>query len=378
MTFTSIDQSLLGPFSSSAPTFLGMGRNRVINGEMRIDQFNGGAAITSNTSSTVYGVDQFNTRGTTSEGVYTVQRLSATPPTGFQFYSHIVTSTASATPAAASRYLFRQPIETLNIRDFQQGTAAAKTFTLSFWTRSSLTGTFSFSIGGDDGGAGRSYVANYTVNNANTWEFKTITISGDTLVASWPINTTSIFWLYWDLGCGSNYETAAGSWGSTEKYRTSGSTRLISTNAATLDFTGVQLELGSSATPFEYRLFPIDLQLCQRYFEKSYEIDIAVGTNTGTGANSAIERTVSAVVGGSETWGVEIPFKVNKRGIPTMTFYRADAANTTGIWGTTNTSGATSQNAISTQYADTRGFGIHNTANNNPFGQGHWTADARL
>jgi hypothetical protein len=342
---------------------------------MLIDQANAGAAITSNSASTVYGVDQFNTRGTASEGVYTVQRLSATPPTGFKFYSHIVTTTASATPAAASRYLFRSPIEGPSTRDFLFGTASAKTITLSFWVRSSLTGTFSFSIGGDDGGAGRQYVANYTINSAATWEFKTITLTGDTVLATWPVTTNTIFWLYWDLGCGSNYETTAGSWVSTEKYRTTGSTRLISTNAATMDITGVQLEIGSTATAFEYRPFPFEVQLCQRYLEKSYDLDVVPGTAAVAGAHAGPGAVTNA--GSTVTRYTPVVFKITKRVIPT--FFLWDSVGASGKVSTTSSADVNTSRVAITATPTAYEMTIRTDSGSDLYlGAGHWLADARL
>lgn len=365
---TVFDASQMNQLSN---TFIGVGRNRVINGEMRFDQANGGAAITSNTASTVYGVDQFNTRGTASAGVFTVQRLSATPPTGFQFYSHVVTSTADASPATGSRYLFRSPIETLNIRDFQQGTATAKTFTISFWARSSLTGTFSFSIGGDDGGTGRSFVANYTINNVNTWEYKTITIPGDTAIASWPITNNNIFWLYWDLGCGSTYENTAGVWASSEKYRTVGSTRLISTNAATLDFTGVQLELSPTATPFEFKPLPLEFSLCQRYYEKSYDPDVAPGTVTNTGL---IRIAGGQISGGTVNYN-DVWFFSPKRVAPTMSFWTN--SGTVGQLTTVSQGGGQTNRTPTANGYNLKGWNVI-CSTTDTFLFGHFTADARL
>lgn len=356
----------------SQPTFLGTGRNRILNGEMAIDQANGGAAVTVNSPSGFFGVDGYQALGQTADGVFTMQRASATPPTGFQFYSRITTTTADASVGAAQQYFFRQIIEGEMVRDFQSGTATAKTFTLSFWARSSLTGTFGGSI--MNGGQNRSYVFNYTINSVNTWEQKIITVPGDTS-GTWTFDTSAGMRVFWDVGAGSNFEGVAGSWTTSGLlYRSSGNVRLISTNAATLDFTGVQLELGSSATPFEFLFFPQEVALCQRYFEKSYDLDTAPATVTSLG----IESQVSVATATNSQTTSMIPFKVPKRVVPTITLYNKDTGATSS-WAWRNSTGTVTTRTTSTDVITFRGFDVAQNVNNTDLrGEGHWIADARL
>ncbi len=155
-----------------------MFRNRIINGDMRIDQRNAGASVTA-TNSVRYTVDRFAcfAGAPSGAGVFTAQQVSDAPA-GFTRSLRATVTTADTTASADSQYFFAQYIEGNNIADLGFGSASASSITLSFWVKSSLTGTFA---GGVNNSAGnRSYVFTYTINSANTWEYKTITISGDT------------------------------------------------------------------------------------------------------------------------------------------------------------------------------------------------------
>ena len=237
-------------------------KNRIINGAMVISQRNGTSATTVN-GNDIYTLDRF--KGWASGGgVFTVTQ-STTAPTGFNNSSLITVTTADASIAAGDNYRFAQPIEGYNIADLGFGTASASTVTLSFWVRSNITGTFGgslYSVGGT-----RAYVFNYTINAANTFEYKTVTIAGDTSGTWGTVNSTGIT-VYFDLGSGSNYENATGSWVAAEKFRTSGNATLISTLSNTWYVTGVQLEKGSTATSFDYRPYGTELNLCQRYYSE--------------------------------------------------------------------------------------------------------------
>jgi hypothetical protein len=251
--------TLDGQFNSASS----MGfKNRIINGAMVISQRNGTSATTVN-GNDIYTLDRF--KGWASGGgVFTVTQ-STTAPTGFNNSALITVTTADASIAAGDNYRFAQPIEGYNIADFGFGTASASTVTLSFWVRSSITGTFGGSLYSVSGT--RAYVFNYTISAANTWEQKTVTIAGDTS-GTWGTTNSFGITVYFDLGSGSNYENATGSWVAAEKFRTSGNATLISTLSNTWYVTGVQLEKGSTATSFDYRPYGTELALCQRYFQK--------------------------------------------------------------------------------------------------------------
>ena len=236
-----------------------MFKNRLINSAMVIDQRNAGASVTNG-----FAVDRFEFQEN-SGAAFTVQR-STTAPTGFSnsLVTTVTPTAASATAAQVNR-LF-QRIEGNNIADFGFGAAGAATVTLSFWVRSSLTGTYCVAL--VNNAANRSYVAEYTISSANTWEQKTITIAGDTS-GTWETGTSSGVQVTFDLGGGSNYNTTAGAWAAGNYTRTTNQANFANTLNATFYITGVQLEKGSTATSFDYRPYGTELALCQRYYWQS-------------------------------------------------------------------------------------------------------------
>ena len=237
---------------------IGGSRNKVINGSMVIDQRNSGSSVTVANDSTVT-LDRFLSRASPANR-YSVQQ-SSTSPNGF-INSLVVTSSSAATIGSSDFAAQEQRIEGLNVVDLAWGTADAKTVTLSFWVRSSLTGTFGGALG--NGAFDRSYPYSYTISSADTWEHKTITIEGDT-TGTW-LTTNGIGVRVWfSFGTGSTYLGTAGAWTGSGKIGATGETALTATNGATLYITGVQLEVGDTATPFEHRSYGEELALCQRY-----------------------------------------------------------------------------------------------------------------
>jgi hypothetical protein len=276
-------------------------RNRIINGDMRIDQRNAGAAVTVNSTSAFYAIDRFFGQGKTSAGVFTLQQ-STTAPSEFTNSVVATVTTADSTLSATALYEINQQIEGFNVADLGWGTASAKTVTLSFWVRSSLTGTFGGALRNSD--ANRSYPFSYSISSANTWEYKTVTIAGDT-TGTWLTNNGIGIRLTFSLGEDSGRKTTAGAWASGNYASSTGSTDVIATNGATFYVTGVQLEVGSVATPFERRPFGTELALCQRYY---YKI-LASGTGYSFFGNGFNVSTTQASFG--------IPFKVTMRTRPT-------------------------------------------------------------
>ena len=249
-------------------------KNRLINSAMVIDQRNAGASVTQNTS-TQYVTDRFGVYGSVTSKC-TVQQ-SSTAPTGFN-NSLIVTSSSAYTVGAAETFFLTQIIEGFNTADLGFGTANAKTVTLSFWVRSSLTGTFGGSL--MNNAYDRSYPFSYTISVANTWEQKSITIAGDT-TGTWVGATNGVgLRVHWSLGTGSTLSATAGSWVGAEEYSSTGATSVVGTNGATFYITGVQLEVGSTATSFDYRPYGTELALCQRYCNR---LDYANGASVNTG-----------------------------------------------------------------------------------------------
>jgi hypothetical protein len=240
-------------------------KNRIINGAMVIDQRNAGASKTiTDTGAITYTLDRWFAYGSAASKFSVQQNAgSVTPPTGFSNYLG-VTSLAATTVASGDLYFIGQYLEGFNTSDLGFGTANAKTVTLSFWVRSSLTGTFGGTL--ENSATNRSYPFTYTITTANTWELETITIAGDT-TGTWIGATNGIgIRVFFGLGVGTTYSGTAGAWAGTDYRSATGATSVVGTNGATFYITGVQLEVGSSATGFEYRQYGTELALCQRYY----------------------------------------------------------------------------------------------------------------
>lgn len=346
------------------------GRNRIVNGAILVDQFNVGTSITPTTD--LYIVDQFKAFLDQPSKLTFGQNLNAiTPPSGFSNYLGIQVA-AAYSPLAGELFMIGQPIEGINIADFSFGNAAAKTITASFWVRSSLTGTFAGSL---KSATDRSYVFNYTIISANTWEYKQVTIAGD-VTGAWLNNTGMGITLNLSLGCGSNFQTTPASWQTAANgfFSTSGSINLVSNAAATLYLTGVQLEIGNTATPFEYVSPERNLFQCYRYYFK----------NSVTSENTAMSpvEPVSAgnVASVSQTLTQHIALRTRMRANPTVRLWNY-TAGTSGQWhfgliGNTETS-----LAATAVFITRNGFSIQTTAiaaATHNTGYGGFAADARF
>jgi len=259
-------------------------KNRIINGAMVIDQRNAGASVTiTNTSDTTYTLDRFGAYGSQASKFSVQQNAgSVTPPVGFSNYLG-ATSLSAYTVGSAEVFDIRQFIEGFNTADLGWGTANAKTVTLSFWVRSSLTGTFGGAV--TNNANTRSYPFTYTISVANTWEYKTITIAGDTS-GTWVGATNGVgLKLFLGLGVGSTLSGTAGAWAGSNFLSATGATSVVGTNGATFYITGVQLEVGSTATSFDYRPYGTELSLCYRYYQSiAYTANsiLAIGLCTST------------------------------------------------------------------------------------------------
>jgi hypothetical protein len=237
-------------------------KNRIINGAMRIDQRNAGASGTANG----FPLDRWAYYGSqASKGTWQQNAGSVTPPTGFSNYFGFTSSSAYSV-LSTDDFVFYQHIEGYNFADMAFGTASAATITLSFWVRSSLTGTFGGGV--SNSAYNRSYPFSFTINSANTWEQKSVTIAGDTS-GTWIGATNGVgLTVRFSLGSGSNFKGTAGAWAASGLSAPTGATSVVGTNGATFYITGVQLEKGSTATSFDYRPYTTELQLCQRYYFK--------------------------------------------------------------------------------------------------------------
>ena len=261
--------------SGSAVNALNPGmRNRIINGAMMIDQrFNGASNTNSTHTAQYYTIDRWMNQNFTNSGTFTSQQMnsanssasnyeSGSAPTGFINSMKITVGTANTNPSSTNSMGFGQAIEGLNVADLGFGTASAKTVTLSFWVKSSITGQFATVLYNYDGS--RVYNTAVTINSANTWEYKTFTIPGDT-TGTWYTNNNTGMWFKIYLSLGSSYQSSTTAWNAGLYYGLTGQTNFMGTSGNTFYITGVQLEAGTVATPFEFRHYGTELALCQRY-----------------------------------------------------------------------------------------------------------------
>jgi hypothetical protein len=266
-------------FSGGAFSF----KNRIINGDMRIDQRNAGAAVTTSSS---FPVDRFFVFNNT-DGAFSAQQDSSAP-VGFVNSLKLTVTTADASVGSTQQLLVQHRIEGFNSADLNWGSANAKTITLSFWVRSSVTGTFGGSL--RNSAADRSYPFTYSISVADTWEQKSITIAGDT-TGTWLTTNGIGVGIVFGLGVGSSFTGTANQWNAANNTCASGVVDLVTTLNATWYITGLQFEVGSVATPFERRPYGTELALCQRYY---YKLQASATANSlGVGFN---DSTTAALV----------------------------------------------------------------------------------
>ena len=295
-------------------------RNLIINGAMVQDQRNGGSSVTPTASGT-YTLDRWRANISVSSK-FSVQQSTEAPANHTN--SLLVTSLAATTVSASNQYFIGTRLEGYNIAHLKFGTADAQSITLSFWVRSSLTGTFGAGV--FNSAANRCYPISYTISSANTWEQKTVTIEGDTS-GTWLTNNGVGLQLIFSLGIGSTFQGTAGAWTSSAHLTASSTVNLVETNGATLYITGVQLEVGSVSTPYEHRSYGEELALCQRYFQRSVDND--TGDNLSTGATQAGTTAVRFV------WPLSVPLRASPTVSQTGTGWKMFAYNTSN--GSTNT-----------------------------------------
>ena len=345
--------------SINAPNDFGF-KNRIINGAMVIDQRNAGASVTPTTTNT-YTLDRWSAYLSQSSK-YSVQQKNGvdsgasnyeagSTPAGFR-NSLKVTSLSAYSVGASEFFSMLQTTEGLNVSDLGWGAAGASTVTLSFWVKSSLTGSFGGAVQSWSGDA--NYPFSYTISSANTWQQVSITIPGPTF-GTFATNNTQSFAVGFCLGAGATVSGTAGTWSSTIYRSATGATSVVGTNGATFYITGVQLEKGSTATSFDYRPYGTELRLCQRYYEKSYDISTAAGTASVQGYSSSSVGSNTVPAGQAYS---QICFAVSKRAAPTVTLYGfqggsgkvsnwqsgADFAANSGIANSTGTEGFNAYN----------------------------------
>jgi hypothetical protein len=298
--------------STTAPSTSTFGfKNRIINGGMVIDQRNAGASVTP--ADGAYVLDRYKYEASQSSK-FTVQQLSASPPTGFSNYLGM-TVASSVSISSTDYFLMEQFIEGFNFSDMAWGTSNAKTVTLSFQVYSSLTGTFGVSL--RNSAVNRNYQASYTIPVANTWTSISITIAGDT-TGTWVGATNGVgLRVSWGLGVGSTFSTSGGAWGAGNIFGLTGATSVVGTSGATFYITGVQLEVGTQATSFDFRDYGRELILCQRYYETNFPLGVAPVVNYSQSPTDI----GSISYNGNTTRTPPIFFKVTKRSSPTVTLY---------------------------------------------------------
>jgi len=324
---------------ASPPNSMGF-RNRIINGDMRIDQRNAGASV----AAAGYTLDRWVAFESTSATSVTAQR-STTAPAGFT-NSLLYTVGTGGSAGASEQAVIRQRLEGNNVSDLAFGTASAQSITVSFRVRSSVTGTYSVAIQNSAGD--RSYVATYTVDAANTWETKSVTIPGDTS-GTWLTDSGIGMAALFDLGSGSGFNTTAGAWAAGDFRKVSGQANVIGTTGATFYITGVQLEAGTVASPFERVEYGAMLRACQRYFAKTFDQSVAVSASTGSRAGSIPFFFWTTASTNAETaW--QLPAEM--RASPTVTSY----AWTGGSANWANNAGGTV--GIGTLRSGTRNVGL--------------------
>ena len=258
-TYTQSAANATFPLNTSA---FFAGKNKIINGNMVIDQRNAGASKTIGNTET-YWLDRWSTNWSQASKA-TIQQVSDAP-NGFS-NSLKITSSSAATIGSGDYFPLQQAIELANAANFAFGTAGALTTTLSFYVKSSLTGTFGGAIKNANNGATYSYPFTYTINSANTWERKTVAITAPT-AGNWAYYSLTVCF---SMGMGSTYKGTAGTWASANYLSATGATDVLATNGATWQLTGVQLEAGSVATAFQTATGTIqgELAACQRYYQR--------------------------------------------------------------------------------------------------------------
>lgn len=298
-------------------------RNKLINGKMDIAQRGTSfAAVTTGS----YTLDRWSYNGVAGTSVVTVSQQSDVPGSNeFQNSLRLAVTTADTSIAAGENTTITQVIEGYNARDL-----IGKTFTLSFWVRSSKTGTHCIAF--RNSGTDRSYVAEYTVNAANTWETKSITVSGGLITAgTWNWTNGAGLYMTFALACGTTFQTTAGAWQTGNFLATSNQVNCLDSNTNIFAITGVQLEVGSVATPFEHRPYGAELALCQRYYVKTYDVTLPPANASSNGQLGTIATSAGLAY-------VNFAFPVSMRVAPTtVTLYNS----TTGAAGTWRDGGAT-------------------------------------
>ena len=259
-------------------------KNLIINGSCLIDQRNNGAAVSSD-----YAVDRTHVESFNGAGTGTAQQVSDAPKGLFKSLKITVTGTDTSL-GSTDFYTLRQIIEGQNIAHLGFGTNNAKTVTLSFWVKSSIAGIFCCSLG--NGTNNKTMPREYHIDNPNKWEHKTLTFA-PAITGTWGTDNGRGFSVRWCMGVGSTRRGTVDVYNGNESHGTINQTNLFATNGATFQITGMQLEEGNAATPFEHRSYGEELALCYRYFRR---FDSAGGGDQYTGYGVGVPNAGSRML----------------------------------------------------------------------------------
>ena len=351
-------------------------RNLIINGAMQVAQRGTSAA----SSNSLYPTDRWRTYSSTSD--YSMQQYTMTQSdvnsTGQTKGLRVTLSTAE-TPIGSNNYV--SVVTKLEGQDLQQlkyGGSSAKTITLSFWAKSNKTGTYTIWLQTSSDGTNQRIIKEYSINSSDTWEYKTISIVGNT--ANNIVDTNGLgLQVGFNFAWGSTYNGGtADTWFNTSDghFSTSNQVNFMDNTSNEFIFTGVQLEVGEQATPFEHRSFGEELALCQRYYEKSYEYGTASGTNTGIGslwAGGGVTGATTSFLG-----GLKITYRTIKRGATAVTMYDTDG-NSGKIHRFQLGTVSSANNTATVGNNGTTGFTVYSSGGASASGiQGHFEADSEL
>lgn len=262
-------------------------RNKIINGDMKVNQRDSGTSTTPTVDGT-YNLDRWQAR-LSQASKFSVQQNagSVTPPAGFTNYLGI-TSASAYSVTSTDYFAVAQPVEGLNASDLAWGTANAKPVTISAWVYSSLMGTFGGSL--INYSNNRSYPFTYSISSANTWTQVSITVPGDT-TGTWQTGILTGIKVWFGLGAGTSQSASAGSWAAGNYASATGAVSVVGTSGATFYITGVQLEKGTVATPYEVLPYQVQLAQCQRYYQQLGGLTIYDIIRQGYSAGGATDST---------------------------------------------------------------------------------------
>ena len=343
-------------------------RNLIVNGSMMVSQRS--TSLTSQTNGGYKCLDRFRI-GIVNLGTWTYTQ-STDAPAGFSRSFKCECTTADASPAAGDLFNIQHRMEGQELQVLKKGTSSAENFTVSFWVKSNKTGTYNLQT--EDLDNTRSNVRQYTIESADTWEYKTLTFDGDT-TGSLDKDVEQSFRLIWWLGSGTNYSsgTTPSTWEAvTATNNAVGNVNLADSTSNVFYITGVQMETGSVATPFEHRSFGDELARCQRYFQKSYSYEDAPGTVThGNRGND-----FTYLEGGNTTAHINLKFNPEMRITPNITTYSIVNANTPGQLTASSTDYGTGTNSTVNSAKNFLVFASNVTAADDIYVA--WTADSEL